>query len=271
MQWLDIGVNLTHRGFDADREQVIDRARAVGVSSMIVTGADLDSSRIAAELARTHRGTLFATAGVHPHHAEGFEPTTLEALRLLLAQPQVVAVGECGLDYYRNFSPRAAQRRAFESQLRLAAETGRPVFLHQRDAHLDFVALLREFRPLLSGAVAHCFTGGAEELEAYLELGLSIGITGWFCDERRGAHLHELVRRIPVERLMLETDAPYLIPRDLAPRPATHRNEPMFLPHIGAAVARARGETAEYCAAHTSAHARAFFHLAASSAANSCD
>jgi len=261
MQWLDIGVNLTHRSFDADREQVIERASAAGVSSMIVTGADLESSRAAAELARTHAGILFATAGVHPHHAATLEAPTIEALRELLAQSQVVAVGECGLDYYRNFAPRPAQRHAFESQLRLAAETGRPVFLHQREAHADFVALLRDFRSSLSGAVAHCFTGTAEELETYLELGLSIGITGWFCDERRGAHLHALVRRIPPERLMLETDAPYLMPRNLKPRPSNHRNEPMFLPHIGAAVAQARGETAEFCAAHTSAHARAFFHL----------
>jgi TatD DNase family protein len=266
MQWLDIGANLTHRSFDADRDQVIERARAAGVSSMIVTGADLESSRSAAQLARTHPQLLFATAGVHPHHADSLESTTIEPLRELLAQPQVVAVGECGLDYYRNLSPRAAQRRAFESQLHLAAESGRPVFLHQREAHADFIALLRDFRAQLSAAVAHCFTGSAEELDDYLELGLSIGITGWFCDERRGAHLHELVRRIPLDRLMLETDAPYLMPRDLKPRPSTRRNEPMYLPHIGAAVAQARGETLEFCAQHTTAHARAFFRLDAAAA-----
>lgn len=267
MEWLDIGANLTHRSFDADRDQVIARARAVSVSTMIVTGADLESSRHAAELARTHPDVLFATAGIHPHHADSLDVATIEALRLLIAQPQVVAVGECGLDYYRNFSPHAAQRRAFESQLRLAAESGRPVFLHQREAHADFVAQLRDFHGLLSAAVAHCFTGTAEELEDYLELGLSIGITGWFCDERRGAHLHELVRRIPIDRLMLETDAPYLMPRDLKPRPSNHRNEPMVLPHIGAAVARARGETPVFCAQHTTAHARAFFRLDAAASA----
>jgi TatD DNase family protein len=261
MQWLDIGANLTHRSFDADREQVIERARAGGVSPIIVTGADLASSSAAAELARSHPGELFATAGVHPHHAGEMEPSTLDGLRELLEQRSVVAVGECGLDYYRNFSPRAAQRRAFESQLRLAAETGRPVFLHQRDAHADFVALLRDFRRLLSGAVAHCFTGAAAELEDYLALGLSIGITGWLCDERRGTHLRELVASIPERRLMLETDAPYLLPRDLDPKPRTHRNEPMYLAHIGVQVARARGESAEHCAAHTSAHAREFFGL----------
>lgn len=237
---------------------------------MIVTGADLESSRTAAALAQTHPNVLFATAGVHPHHADTLDSSTIEALRMILSQPQVVAVGECGLDYYRDFSPRAAQRRAFESQLHLAVDSGRPVFLHQREAHADFMAVLRDFHARLSAAVAHCFTGNAAELEAYLELGLSIGITGWFCDERRGAHLHELVRRIPLERLMLETDAPYLMPRDLKPRPSTHRNEPMFLPHIGAAVARARGETVEFCAQHTTAQARAFFRLDATGGDSSC-
>jgi len=261
MQWLDIGANLIHRSFDADREQVIARAREAGVDTIIVTGADLPSSRAAEQLARAHPGNLFATAGVHPHHAESLAPSMLEDLRLLLEQPHVVAVGECGLDYYRDLAPRAAQRRAFESQLRLAAESGRPVFLHQRDAHADFLAVLRDFIRELTGAVAHCFTAGASELDDYLELGLSIGITGWFCDERRGAHLQELVARIPVQRLMLETDAPYLLPRDLKPKPHAHRNEPLYLPHIGAAVARARDESVQFCASHTTAHARAFFGL----------
>jgi TatD DNase family protein len=227
---------------------------------MIVTGADVASSQRGAELARTHQ-SLFATAGVHPHHADTFTAATPAELRALLQQPGVVAVGECGLDYYRDLSPRAAQRHAFEGQLQLATETGLPAFLHQRDAHDDFLALLRDFHPLPGGAVAHCFTAGASELEAYLELGLSIGITGWLCDERRGRHLRQLVGGIPAGRLLLETDAPYLLPRDLSPKPASQRNEPMYLPHIGAAVAHAREETLEDCAAHTSAHARAFFDL----------
>ena len=261
MQWIDIGANLTHDSFDADREAVIARAHAAGVGQIVVTGASVAGSRAALELARAHPGRLFATVGVHPHHAEELAEAQLPELRALLQQPAAVAVGECGLDYFRNFSPRPAQRRAFGLQLRLAAECGKPVFLHQRDAHEDFAALLREHVGALRGAVAHCFTAAERELEAYLALGLSIGITGWFCDERRGAHLAALVGRIPVQRLMLETDAPYLLPRDLAPPARTRRNEPMYLPHIGAAVARARAETPEDCAAHTSAHARAFFGL----------
>ncbi len=268
MQWIDIGANLTHDSFDSDREAVIERARAAGVAQMLVTGASLASSAAAVQLARAHPQILFATAGVHPHHAAQLLATDLPALRELLSQPEVVAAGECGLDYHRNYSPRAAQLRAFEWQLQLAAECGKPVFLHQRDAHADFVALLRSFRPALSAGVAHCFTGTAAELEDYLALDLSIGITGWFCDERRGAHLAELVAGIPERRLLLETDAPYLLPRDLRPRPKSRRNEPMYLPHIGAAVARARAESEQQCAAHTSAHARALFQIAALGAAN---
>lgn len=261
MQWVDIGANLGHASFDHDREAVIERAARHGVGQIIVTGADVPGSRAALGLASAHTGRLFATAGVHPHHATLLQAPQLPQLRLLLAEPSVVAVGECGLDYYRNLSPAVDQRRAFEWQLQLAAQCGKPVFMHQRDAHADFMAILRQHRPALSAGVVHCFTGSQAELEDYLALELYIGITGWICDERRGTHLPALLSRIPTGRLLLETDAPYLLPRDLKLRPATRRNEPMHLPHIAAAVARARGETLEACALHTSAHARQFFRL----------
>ncbi|HEY6452168.1 MAG TPA: TatD family hydrolase [Steroidobacteraceae bacterium] len=262
MQWIDIGANLTHQSFDADRDAVIARAHAAGVVQMLITGATLAGSAAAVQLARAHPGRLFATAGVHPHHASQLRVEDLPALRELLALPEVVAAGECGLDFHRNYSPRDAQLRAFEWQLELAAGCGKPLFLHQRDAHADFVAVLRQHRTAARRAVAHCFTGTAAELEDCLALDLSIGITGWICDERRGAHLRELVTRIPRQRLLVETDAPYLLPRDLRQRPTSRRNEPMYLPHIGAVVAAARAESAADCAAHTSAHARALFGLA---------
>jgi len=261
MQWIDIGVNLTHESFTPDRDAVIERASAAGVAQMIVTGADLASSAAALRLARARPHALFATAGVHPHHAAGLNAAHRPQLRELLMQPEVVAAGEFGLDYCRNLSPRVAQLRAFEWQLELALECGKPVFLHQRDAHADFLAALRGCGQAPLRGVAHCFTGGAAELDDYLALGLSIGITGWFCDERRGRHLPALVNRIPQQRLLLETDAPYLLPRDLRPPPADRRNEPMYLPHIGAAVAAARGESSADCATHTTAHARALFAL----------
>jgi TatD DNase family protein len=258
--FIDIGINLAHDSYDADRSAVIARAEAAGVLQMIVTGSSAESSRTALALSRQHPRRLFATAGVHPHHATAL-PSSLTELGELTAAPEVVAVGECGLDYYRNYSPHESQREAFHRQLELAARRGKPVFLHQRDAHDDFIAILREHWPALAGGVAHCFTGGAAELECYLELGLAIGITGWICDERRGAHLLELVKRIPVDRLLLETDGPYLLPRDLHPKPPSRRNEPVYLPHIAAVVARARGEPVQSLAQASTEAARRLFGL----------
>ena len=262
MNLIDIGANLTHDSFDADRTEVIESARGAGVMHMVVTGADVEHSRAAIELAGRWPGVLSATVGVHPHHAGDFDAAMKAELDLLLGAAGVVAAGECGLDYFRDFSPRDAQRRAFVSQIELGIRHGLPLFLHQRDAHEDFIAILDEFAGKLPATVVHCFTGGAEELEHYLERDFHIGITGWICDERRGHHLHEFVDRIPADRLMLETDAPYLLPRDLKPRPKTRRNEPMWLPHIAEVVAKARGETIEELARHTTATARAFFRLA---------
>ncbi|HLZ97089.1 MAG TPA: TatD family hydrolase [Steroidobacteraceae bacterium] len=258
---IDIGSNLTHESFAGDRAEVIERAAAVLVTRQIVTGADLASSRAASALAAAHARVLWSTAGVHPHHAAGFGPASSEELRELLHRPHVVAVGECGLDYHRNFSPPAAQRGAFVAQMELAAAVAKPVFLHQRDAHQDFTAILREFHGRLVGGVAHCFTGGVAELEDYLALGLCIGVTGWVCDERRGGDLRAAVPRIPADRLMLETDAPYLLPRDLVPRPKSRRNEPMHLPHIARKIAQLRNQSLEDLAASSTRTAVGLFGL----------
>ena len=261
MNLIDIGANLTHDSFDADRAEVIERALQAGVGHMVVTGADVEHSRAAIDLAARWPGVLSATVGVHPHHAGDFDSQTEAELDRLLDRPGVVAAGECGLDYFRDFSPRDAQRRAFVAQIELGIRHGRPLFLHQRDAHEDFVAILDDFAERLPPTVVHCFTGAAEELDHYLERGFYVGITGWICDERRGKHLLDLVARIPARRLMLETDAPYLLPRDLKPRPRTRRNEPMWLAHIAEVVAGARGETVERLAEHTTGAAREFFSL----------
>ncbi len=258
---IDIGANLTHSSFASDREAVMQRAAAAGVHRMIVTGANLASSREAAALADAHASRLWSTAGVHPHHAQEFAASQRDAFIELARSPKVVAIGECGLDYFRNLSPPDAQRAAFGAQLQIAVTSGKPVFLHQRDAHADFLAILREFAAKLTGGVAHCFTGGPAELEDYLALGLYIGVTGWVCDERRGLALREAVPRIPAERLMIETDAPYLLPRDLHGGSKSRRNEPANLPHIAQAIAHLRRETPESLAASTTANALRFFGL----------
>ncbi len=259
MQLLDIGANLTHPAFHADLDDVLERARRAGVPQIVVTGTSVPESTAALALAKAREG-VYCTAGVHPHHARECDATTIPALRVLARQPKVVAVGECGLDFNRNYSPHPDQAKWFEAQLDLAIELQKPLFLHSRDAHPDVTNLLKAKRGL-PRAVAHCFTGEKAELHAYLDLGLYIGITGWICDERRGRHLLELVRDIPADRLLLETDSPYLTPRDLHPQPKARRNEPAHLPHILRAVARALGKPPERVAEETTRTARTFFGL----------
>ena len=260
--YIDIGVNLTGSSFRDDIEDVVMRARDAGVTQMIVTGTDLDHSRAALELSRRFPGVLYATAGLHPHHAGELDGSTIPELHDLCAEQTVVAVGECGLDYNRNYSTPAQQRQAFAAQLQLACEAALPVFLHQRDAHDDFVSMIAEYRHELAGAVAHCFTGTAEEATEYVAMGMYIGVTGWVCDERRGQDLQQAVQAIPLDRVMLETDAPYLLPRDLEQAPVRkRRNEPCYLPHICEVAARYMGIDAQQLAQAALANSRRFFVL----------
>lgn len=261
MELIDIGCNLTHDSFDSDRAHVLELAHEAGVAQMIVTGASEEGSKAALQLAREHPGQLYATAGVHPHRASEFDDDTEALLRQLAAEPEVVAVGETGLDYFRDFSPRDQQRDAFQRQLGIGMDTGLPLFLHMRDAHDDFLAILREVREQLSDVVVHCFTGNREELHDYLDLDCHIGITGWICDERRGTHMLDFLQDIPADRLMIETDAPYLKPRNLRPRVKSHRNEPRWLPWILGTIAEARKEPREMLAQQTTANARRFFRI----------
>jgi TatD DNase family protein len=256
---VDIGANLTHDSFADDRKQVIDRAVDAGITRIVLTGTNGKSSQDALALARTRPGQLYATAGMHPHHASDYSPELMATFAELLKEDPVVAVGECGLDYYRNFSPHEDQFKAFESQLELAVETGLPVFLHQRDAHDDFVDILQPRLGQISAGVAHCFTGDRAALHEYLSMGLYIGVTGWVCDERRGQTLKEIVADIPLDRLMIETDAPYLLPRTLKPKPKTRRNEPAYLTEVLRIVAEAMQESESTVAKATTANAERFF------------
>lgn len=232
MKLIDIGVNLTNKRFDADITEVISRAQLAGVTHQIITGTSVQSSEAAYQMAQQSSGYLSATAGVHPHDAKTWNSQSASQIAKLLEKNEVVAVGECGLDFNRDFSPRGQQISCFEAQLQLATQINKAVFLHQRDAHEAFIERLKEYRPQLCGAVVHCFTGSREEMEAYIELDCYIGITGWLCDDRRGQELRDLVKYIPLNRLMIETDAPYLTPRNIKPRPKSNRNEPAFLPVI---------------------------------------
>jgi TatD DNase family protein len=289
--YTDIGVNLMSPAFDRDRSAVIDRAAEAGVTTLIITGSSIESSVDAAAFAAAYTEAptvpnvrIFTTAGVHPHNAKTWDDTAQSALRKLVLEPSsptphsplptphILAIGECGLDYNRNFSPPQAQRKCFEDQLALAAELGKPVFLHERDSFNDFLAILKRYRENLPGVVVHCFTGGMTELEAYIAMDCYIGITGWICDERRGSHLIPLLRHIPAERLLLETDAPYLLPRNYVPQDKqakavkgkSGRNEPCLLPYIAAFIAKTLGKTPEQLALETSTNAGRVFETVSS-------
>lgn len=261
MALIDIGANLAHESFDDDRTAVMARAHDAGVHHCVVTGSDRASNARAIALAAKIPLRLSATAGLHPHHADDWNAALAAQIHDAATAGSIVAVGETGLDYFRDLCPRASQRRAFVAQLEIAIETGLPVFLHQREAHADFRAILAEYRAALSRAVVHCFTDTAEALADYLALDTHIGLTGWICDERRGQALFEAVHAIPDDRLMIETDCPYLLPRTIRPRPKSRRNEPAYLPFVCERVAQARNQSAAEVAQHSQANAARFFGL----------
>lgn len=261
----DIGVNLTSSQLAEDRTAVLERARSAGLRGLAITGTSTAESRQALDLCESLRGVfggdLCATVGIHPHHADEWHQGSREELLALLRHPAAVAVGETGLDFNRNFSPPERQIESFEHQLDIAAETGKPIFLHERDAFDRQIAMLRSYRHQLSDAVAHCFTGDREQLHSYLDLGFYIGITGWVCDERRGAELADIVGDIPMDRLLIETDAPWLLPRNIRPRPKSRRNEPAYLAWIVRFLAERLNTTEAAIAEHTEANTRRFFRL----------
>ncbi len=265
---IDIGANLTNSRFSGDLSEVIASAQARKVVHAIVTGTSLDESRAALQLTEEYPDYLSCTAGVHPHVASSWSRDAESEIRQLLTHKSVVAVGECGLDFNRDFSPRDQQEKCFAAQLEIAASVSKPVFLHERDAHARFAAILKDFRDHLSGTVVHCFTGTKKELFAYLDLDCHIGITGWICDERRGGDLREAVRHLPLNRLMLETDAPYLTPRTIKPRPPKGRNEPKYLPYVLVELSELLGESERDIAAQTVKNTQIFFDLTA--AASEC-
>jgi len=258
---IDIGINLTNKRFQKDIDLVIENAKSAGVNALVVTGTSIDESQQALELCLQHPNYLYCTAGIHPHDAKTFDAQSLESLRLLAANNQVKAIGECGLDFNRNFSTPVEQESAFVQQLELAVELQLPVFMHERDANARFIELLKPYISQLPNAVLHCFTGSQADLESCLALDLHIGITGWICDERRGKELIDIVKYIPQDRLMIETDSPYLLPRSMRPKPKSSRNEPKYLPFIAQAIANARGESLKQLVQQTEQNSKLFFKL----------
>lgn len=250
--FVDTHAHLTDSRFAEEVDPVLARAQEAGVEWVVSVASDLaDSARTVALAGRS--AALFATVGVHPHAAESFSRDTLERLRELSAADRVVAVGETGLDYYYGHASRDAQRTAFRAQLALAAELDRPVVVHAREADAEVIELIREAG--WGRGVLHCFDGGEALLEAALELGWYISFSGLITFARW--EKSALVGRVPLDRLLVETDSPYLAP---VPRRG-HRNEPAFLPHIVARLAELRQEERTALTAALRENAHAFYRV----------
>lgn len=260
---IDIGANLTNKAFNHDLPQVLKRAQQAGVERLIITGTNIAESTRAADLALQYPLTLNSTAGIHPHYAEQINNDSISILRTLAARPEVRAIGECGLDFNRNFSEKKYQINAFEQQIELAIDMQLPLFLHERDAFKTQIQILSSYRNNLPKVVIHCFTGSKKEAFSYLDIDCYIGITGWICDEKRGHHLHKFIGDIPLNRLMIETDSPYLVAK-VTPKPKlakSGRNEPWTLPLVLNTIAINSSSSIESIAANTTANAVKFFNL----------
>lgn len=250
-----------HSSFRKNREEIIEKAQGAGVSRFIITGTNVKSSRIASEYASRYPNTLYSTSGVHPHDAKTCNSQSICELQKIAENPAVVAIGECGLDYNRNYSPRDVQREWFLKQIELAENLDLPLFLHERDAHDDMYNILSEHENIAKRSVVHCFTGDVSEAQNYIDLGCYIGVTGWICDMRRGKSLQEAVNVIPSDKLMIETDAPFLIPKNFDDKPKSNKNEPKYLPHILNTIAQYRKEDVESLAEDVTKTTEKFFNI----------
>lgn len=262
-KYIDIGINLTNRQFHNDTDDIIQNAIDADVVKMILTGTSVKNSQESAKIAALYQGVLYSTAGIHPHDAKSFDEQSIAQLKALLQMKQVVSVGECGLDFDRDFSPRDVQERCYKAQLELAIELQKPLFLHERAAFKRFMAVTNEFSPQLPKAVVHCFTGSISEAKTYLDHGFYLGFTGAISDTNRFAHLKEVIQYVPLDRMMNETDAPFMLPKNVPKTMLTkyheRRNEPAFLPYVAGTIAQYKGVGLDVIAKHCTENAKAFF------------
>jgi len=258
---IDIGVNFTNKRFDKDRSDIIQRAKKNKVSGFLVTGTNIEESKKALDLCQQFPNYLNCTAGVHPHDADHVSANYLEEITELARHHQVKAIGECGLDFNRNFSAPEQQLKVFQQQIDLAVVLKLPLFLHQREAFEPWLELLKPALGKVPAMVSHCFTGNKKELERCLAADMYIGITGWLCDERRGQELRDIIKYIPLNRLMIETDAPYLTPKNIRPKPKSSRNEPSYLPYVVQTYAELTGLSSEVIIQQSTINAQKVFDL----------
>ena len=228
----DIACNFTSERFDKDLNEVINRAIANKITRFGLICSQMSDVNKLLKIYEQYSKNMFYTIGVHPHHANEINDDYLKKLKDEITTNNPHAIGETGLDFFRNLSTYEEQIYAFEEQIKIAIDTNKPLFLHQRDSHDDFIKIVRKYSSDISKAVVHCFTGTQEQLDDYLELDFYIGVTGWICDEKRNVELRKTIKNIPLEKLMIETDCPYLIPKNLVEKPKNNRNEPSNLNHI---------------------------------------
>lgn len=263
MNYIDIGINLTNKQFQNDIDDVIQNALDVDVSQMILTGTSVKNSEASAQIAKEYPGILYATAGIHPHDAKSFDVQSISKLRNLLKQKHVVSVGEFGLDFDRDFSPRNVQETCYKAQLELAIEVHKPLFLHERAAFTKFMEITKDYLPQLPKAVVHCFTGSLQEAKTYLDNGFYLGFTGAISDSKRFEHLKEVIQYVPLDRMMIETDAPFMLPKNtpnnLLKKYHERRCEPAFLPFVAATVAQFKGISGIIVTEETTKNAKDFF------------
>ena len=233
----DIACNFTSDRFDNDLDEVINQAIVNNITKFGLICSRLSDIDKLLEIYNRYSKDMFFTIGVHPHHANEINEEYLKKLKEVINNNNPHAIGETGLDFFRNLSTYEEQIYAFEEQIKIAIDTNKPLFLHQRDSHDDFIKILRKYSSDINKSVVHCFTGTKEQLNDYLELDCYIGVTGWICDAKRNVELRKTIKNIPLERLMIETDCPYLIPKNLDEKPKNNRNEPTYLNHIANEVA----------------------------------
>lgn len=233
----DIACNFTSERFDNDLDEVINQAIVNNITKFGLICSRLSDIDKLLEIYNRYSKDMFFTIGVHPHHANEINEEYLKKLKEVINNNNPHAIGETGLDFFRNLSTYEEQIYAFEEQIKIAIDTNKPLFLHQRDSHDDFIKILRKYSSDINKSVVHCFTGTKEQLNDYLELDCYIGVTGWICDAKRNVELRKTIKNIPLERLMIETDCPYLIPKNLEEKPKNNRNEPTYLNHIANEVA----------------------------------
>ncbi|MGI9650254.1 TatD family hydrolase [Chryseobacterium sp. RLHN22] len=258
--FIDIGVNLINKQFNNEHVEIVNSALATGVHYMILTGTSIRGSKESAEIAANYQDVIFSTAGIHPHDAKSFNNESIHELRKLLKLEQVVSVGECGLDFDRDFSPRPVQEKCYRAQLELSIEVNKPLFLHERSAFQRFNEITDEYLSKLSKAVVHCFTGTLSEAKIYLDKGFYLGFTGAISDQNRFKHLEEVIKYVPLDRMMIETDAPFMLPKNM-PRMQNRRNEPAFLPYVAQTIASLKKVSISEVADETTEVARNFFRI----------